>query len=89
MKTRAERPDENRPKIPLPRAEPIYEPTGKKIAQRIYNGKDSSNRAVIIIGPSKHRSYKVLISKRKDLTIKVIYRCCKEKQRTDNPTEVC
>ena len=88
MKACAERPDENRPQIPLACSEPIDELAGEKVRQRIYDRKDTGNGAVVVVAPSEHRRDEIFVGERQNLTIEIIDRCRKKEKRANYPTEI-
>ena len=84
-KAGAERPDEDRPEIPLLRAEPIDELPGEEVAERIDDGEHCGNCSVVVIRPVEFRGYEVLPRKGQDLPVQVVDGCGGEEHRTDDP----
>ena len=87
METCTERPDENRPQIPLLRAEPVDELAGEEVAERVDERERCGDGTVVVVGPFELRRNEVLPRKGKNLSVEIVNRRCGEKHRTHDPSE--
>jgi len=87
MKARTQGPDEDRPEIPLLRAEPVDELSGEEIAERVDQRERGGDRAVVVVGPLELRGNEVLPRKGEDLAVEIVDGRCGEQHRTHDPPE--
>ena len=86
VRTSAEAPYTDSPKVSFLGSHPIYEFSGKEHTDGIDDGECGGNCTVIVIGPVKFGRDKIFPCKRQHLTVHVIDGSCDEKQYAHPPS---
>jgi hypothetical protein len=88
MKHGTGRPYEDGDEITLLGTHPVDELTSEDVSDGIESREETSDVAVVGIGPVEVDGNEVLPGERQDLTVHVVNGGCQEEQRTDDPTEI-